>query len=560
MVRTVFLASLVFFSAGCSQDSALNSIDEHYITPAIRVVGPEAGEWLPATSVVVHGTTVGLTDVLVNDFPAVTDGDKFESSIGLDRGINRVEVKGTDGRGDTKYARYSVIAGDFADPSKTIEEALHLRLNQGGLDAVCEIINDAIDPEEISDSIEGTPVYEAQYGLFSWNAVEVTAILMGLSFDRLNTELDPGDDRLYLSVEIPDLDTWLWAYGDVFGLDFEVDAFVWADSVVVEGEVTIDTNEGELVVEFENPNVSLYGFGYDTSLIPYGIETLVFVDEVRGFLEDMLVDIIAEKIPEILDEQLAGLDLSFETEMLGQDLKVEAAFADANIDRDGLALTVDVVVDMGSEDLHEAPGFLTAPEATVELSTKSDVAFGLSDNLFNRVLHGVWQSGLLDLSLSTDDESLDKAVALMLKADSASIQIEAPLPPVMVERDGQLNIELGELLVTIDTPNGDFGDHLEVAISGAIPLNLVGQDGELLLEFGDADLMFMVRDSDWGAASNEAVTNLLAQILNPQLLLAGMGALSFPLPTLTDNLAIKSLKVDTEDNEYCTAIRINLER
>lgn len=287
---------------------------------------------------------------------------------------------------------------------------------------------------------------------------------------------------------------------------------------------------------------------------------MVFVDEVRGFLEDMLVDTISEMVPEILDEQLAGLDLSFETEMLGQELKVEAAFADADIDKNGIALVVDVDVDMGSEDLHEAPGYLSAPEATVDLSTKSDVAFGITDNLFNRVLHGVWQSGLLDMTMSTEDGSLDEMVALMLKAESATIKIDAPLPPVLVQIDGELVVEIGELLVTIDTPNGDFGDHLEAAISGAIPLDLVGQDGELLLELGDADLMFMVRDSDWGAASNEAVTNLLSQMLDPRLLLAGMGDLAFPLPTLTDNLGIKSLKVGTEDNEFCTALRINLEQ
>jgi hypothetical protein len=560
MVRTVFLASLVVFSAGCSQDSGLSSIEEQYVTPVIHVAGPQAADWLPATSVVVNGTAVGLTDLLVNDVPTLLDGDEFQSTIGLERGINRVEVKGTDGRGDTKYIRHSVIAGDFADTNKTMKDALHLRLNQGGLDAVCEIVNDAIDPEEIADSVAGTPVYEAQYGLFSWEAIDMTALLMDLSFDKLNAELKPGSNRLYLTVEIPDLDTELWTFGAVFGIDFDVDAFVWADSVIIEGEVTIDADDGELEVAFENPEVALYGFGYDTSLIPYGIETLVFVDEVRGYLEDMLVDTISEKVPEILDEQLAGLDLSFETEMFGQDMKLEAEFAEADIDHDGVALVVDIDVDMGSEDLHEAPGYLSAPEATMELSTKSDVAFGLTDNVFNRVLHGVWQSGMLDMTMSTEDESLDAAIALMLKADSAAIKIDAPLPPVMVQRDGELVIEVGELMVTIDTPNGEFGDHLEAAISGAIPVNLVGQDGELLIELGDADLMFMVRDSDWGAASNEAVTNLLSQMLDPRLLLMGVGELAFPLPALTDNIGIKSVKVNTEDNEYSTALRINLEK
>ena len=93
----------------------------------------------------------------------------------------------------------------------------------------------------------------------------------------------------------------------------------------------------------------------------------------------------------------------------------------------------------------------------------------------------------------------------------------------MIQRDGALTLEVGELLVTIDTPDGEFGDHLEAAISGSMPLEVVGQDNEIAINLGDADLAFMVRESDWGTDTNEVITNMLSAMLNPTVLMATIG-------------------------------------
>jgi hypothetical protein len=164
----------------------------------------------------------------------------------------------------------------------------------------------------------------------------------------------------------------------------------------------------------------------------------------------------------------------------------------------------------------------------------------------------------MDVTLSTDDASLSQAVALMLKSEQATIQIKPGLPPVMIERGGVLNLEVGEINVFIDTPGGDFGDHLEATISGSIPVEIIGEDGELQIDLGEPNLAFMVRDSDWGAASNESITNMLSVMLSPTLIMAAVGEISFPLPSLTDSLEIKSVKVDVGEEQFNTGIRINL--
>ena len=308
-----------------------------------------------------------MSDITINGTPAVLDGDTFQSNIGLARGINRVEVRGTDGRGDSVYKRHSVIAGDYADPESTLREGLNLRLNQGGLDITCDLLSEAIKPNEISTAVAGTQVYDEQFDVLGWSAAEMVATLQQLSFDSLDADLEPSTNSLHLTLEIPNLDTLLNAQGEVLGLDFDVDAFVWADVVTIESDIVIDTNKGQLDVAISDPSILMTGFGYDTSLIPTSIETFVFVDEVRTYLEEMLVEQIEAMVPALIDEQLETLDLSFETELMDQKLSLAAEFASAEIDHNGLALAVDVDIDVGTHALHEGPGYLSAPGEAPQL-------------------------------------------------------------------------------------------------------------------------------------------------------------------------------------------------
>ena len=386
-----------------------------------------------------------MSDITINGTPAVLDGDTFQSNIGLARGINRVEVRGTDGRGDSVYKRHSVIAGDYADPESTLREGLNLRLNQGGLDITCDLLSEAIKLNEISTAVAGTQVYDEQFDVLGWSAAEMVATLQQLSFDSLDADLEPSTNSLHLTLEIPNLDTLLNAQGEVLGLDFDVDAFVWADVVTIESDIVIDTNKGQLDVAISDPSILMTGFGYDTSLIPTSIETFVFVDEVRTYLEEMLVEQIEAMVPALIDEQLETLDLSFETELMDQKLSLAAEFASVEIDHNGLALAVDVDIDVGTHALHEGPGYLSAPSEAPQLSTKSDLAIGLTDDVFNRILYGIWQAGVLDMTMSTADGSLSETVTAMLKSEEATVVIRPALPPVMIQRDGALTLEVGEL-------------------------------------------------------------------------------------------------------------------
>ncbi|MBM4369602.1 MAG: hypothetical protein FJ102_25560, partial [Deltaproteobacteria bacterium] len=236
-------------------------------------------------------------------------------------------------------------------------------------------------------------------------------------------------------------------------------------------------------------------------------------------------------VPALLDETLAGLDPSYTTELMGLEVQIEFAFAKAEIDRDGLQLALDLDVAVPPTGTKSAPGFLGADMGTPDVDTEADVAGAISDDLLNRVLYEAWAGGLLDMTLSTADGSLEPLMLVPLGVTEGSIEVEALLPPVVVENDGELEAQIGELLVTIDAKGSKLGDHLKASVNVFVGLEVEIEDGELVLSLGEPRLSFMVRETSHDV-SNETMTNVLEEALPIDSILALLGDFAFPLPEL----------------------------
>ena len=347
----------------------------------------------------------------------------------------------------------------------------------------------------------------------------------------------------------------LQAYGEAVWIDFDVDASLSADKAIVSGWLMVDVDkDGNLVVELVDAEVELQGFSYDTSLLPGDVESYLFVETIRTTIEDMLVDQIRGMVPPLLEEQLAGLDLSFDLELLGVPLSVSADFASVAIDSDGIALTTDIDVDAPGNGEHTYVGYLSAPAGTPTISRSAAISGALHDDLLNRLLFEVWRAGIADMTLSTDDGSLEPIMLLPLKAEQGSIQVTPGLPPVIVEKDGKLELQVGELGVTILTPGGELGESLEASVNVFAPVEVYAQNGMLTLDIGDPELVIMVRDSDWGA-TDTTTTQLLEEVLPIDTLLALLGTIEFELPSLAF-LTIDS--ASTGRDGYNTTLDIKL--
>ncbi len=533
---------ILLLTLACTHESQLTEQDVPP-SPVVSLTSPLAASWHSEGELQVTGTWEHVDSVTVNAVPAALEDDgTFETVVSLSRGLNSVEALGQ-GTDDTTFDRVGVLAGTWEDPGQAIDDAVSLRLNEDGIDQATDFAAGLVTEDVVNESVTAmNPVYEDSYGLWGWDAVEISGDIDEITFSEARIEATPQNGVLALEVTIPDLFVDLQAYGQVIGIDFDEDASMESTKAIITGDLLLGVDgAGGLSVALSSPAVELKGFSYDTSLLPWDIEDYLFVDTIRGVVEDMLVEKIEEMVPPLLEDLLTGLDLSMELDLMGAPLTVSVAFTQASIDNDGVALStrVDASVPMAGTKVY--PGFLGSAPATPDLDTRSPVSGAISDDLVNLMLFEAWRGGVLDMVLSTDDGSLDPLMLAPLKAHEGSIQLKANLPPVAVEVDGGLQIQAGELIVDIHSPGGELGEYLQVAVSVFIGLDITLDNGVAALELGEPELAMMVLDSDWGA-SDETTTRLIEEMLPIDSFMMLLGGLEFPLPAL-DGLTISGADI-----------------
>jgi hypothetical protein len=528
-----------------------------YIPPDVNIMVPDDGAWLSSGALMVQGDVVGLREVTVNGIDAVVTGSGYSAQLMLEGGVHQIEVRGIDGRGDARSASITVVAGEFEDPRDTMEDAVHVRVNERGLSYASHQVDEMVDPNAIASNAVGLVVYDDSYGILGWDAVQIAATITDLSLAPLETELSPKSGVMDLEVEIPGVMVSLQAVGEALGIDFDTEATAWAESVVVTGTLAVDAVGGDLRVELFDPRVDLQDFQYDTSLIPTGVEGYLFVDSISAFLEELAVEKIVDVVPGLLQESLSNLKLKVNDEFLGVPVTIGAQFAEASIDRDGIEMSLDVLLDIGDEDQHFGMGYLAAPDIVAELDRDADLTMAASDDLLNRVVYGLWRSGMFDMNLSSEDESLSPLVLSMLQAETGTVTTSAPLPPVVVSREDAFVVEIGGMVVDIATPGGVYGESLVLTVVADIPLSAVGRDGEIVLEMGEPEIQFSVKSSDWGAASTESITGLLTKMLSPEVVVALMGEMSFPIPSFGDMIQIDEVEVSAGGGDFHTHLDVS---
>ena len=493
---------------------------------SIDIVEPVAGAHVPVGAVDVEGTQTGLSNVTLNGAPVDASSGRFATTVEVERGINNLEARGEKGT-TFRLARRAVLAGTFAEASGPIDEALGLRINQGGLDAMGGVVGEIVDPASLTKSLaKANPIYESF--LFD-------AHIQSLDFEPMQMAFQPSSGQLTTEVVLPDVIAIL--YIDTL-IDFTLEVTV--DEARIGGVLGLDTDgSGHLVADFSDASVALSGFDYDTSLIPgdfsFGEGTL------EGIVEGVLLDQVEALVPGLLEEQLSTLELAFDLDLLGTTISIGSAFRSAGIDPDGVQLVVDLDVEVPPLGSKSAPGFLTGEAARPTPNTVDDLTMSLSDDLVNRLLFEVWSGGLVDMTLSTDDGTLPAEYLADFGADEGTLALDAKLPPVLVQRETATELQIGELQARLETPDNPNFSYIDLAVSAKVPVDLEVVDGALTVALGEPDLVFVVRDTDW-PVDHSAITVMLEEALPIDVLFASLGTLSFDLPVFAgirlDNAAI----------------------
>jgi hypothetical protein len=555
-MRTVATTSVLLLLTGCGGcKGAEEEAPVLYGDPSsLTVDSPGEGSWLADGAVTVSGLTENIDSVTVNGEAAALSGDgSYSTAVTLSRGINVIDVVGIEPDGDALSERRSVIAGDFADPAYEVEDGIQLRLNQGGINEMTDMIEGMVSAEEVAEAFgeDINPVFATDEVLWTWAAAD----LEDIDFGAVEITASP-DQMIELEVVLPDLVVDVYAYGEITAIDFTQDVSMTAERVVITGDLALGAADGILIVELIDPEVELQGFAYDTSLLPSFMEDYFFIESIQETIEDTLVEQLEAMVPALLDEQLEALDFSFETEVMAATVKVDASFSDVSVDEDGVEISVDVDVDVPSVGTQIYGGYLASGAGKPPIDKGADVAMVLSDELLNRLLFEVWRGGVLDMTLSTDDGSLEPAMLSLLRAEQGTVTVSADLPPVIVQGDDSLQVQVGELSIILETPGGELGERVVMDVAAFVDLELSLDGNTIALDLGTPELVIAVRESDWGS-SNEALTTLIEEMLPIELLLLALGALEFELPEF-EGLSFGDAEIERSSSAYHTDIEVQL--
>ncbi len=551
-------SSLVLLAvvAACSSESDLAPQQEE---PSIILSNPQAATWLSSGQIEAAGSYQALDAIMVNGVQAQVPGEgEFQAAVTIPRGITVMEAIGTDETGAEHYVRQSVIAGTFGDPDQWVDRAIHMRMNQAGLDAAMDYAAEYVDQQTVNDAaVSMNPVYEYSYDIWGWDAITMYVDIDEIAFATPEIVATPrSGGYLTLEVAIPDMFIDMQAWCDVVGWDFDVDVSMSVDRAVITVVTNIAAADGQLVLDVAAASAELEGFSYDLSALPSWVEDNLFQDSIRQTVEDLLVEQVEEQVPPLMEELLASLTEPYDLDVLGQTLTLSLSFDTADTDSEGIFMVADLRVTMPDSPGGSWEGYLVSQQGDPELNHDAPLVIALSDNLLNLAMFQAWRGGMLNMELSTEDGSLEPWMLTMVSAEEGSLAMDPQLPPVLVDDAGALELQVGELLIDLETPGGELGESLEMAVATFVDVELSVQDNSLSMDLGEPTLSMMVRDTDWGA-SNETTTALVEQMLPIDTLLGIIGGMSYDIPSL-EGVGITSATASRDESGTYTLLDVEL--
>ncbi|MBX2797564.1 MAG: hypothetical protein KTR31_07850 [Myxococcales bacterium] len=513
-------------------------------TPRVTLEDPAAGAFLPEGTRDVTGVAWRVSDVTVSGEPAQVTAGSYAASLPLVQGLNVLEVTGVTDAGDVLSDAGAVLAGDFVTAQGPRPRALQLHLSADGLGALTVLAGDFFSPASLTKQLEAlNPVIDDG---------DTTVIIEDVRFGKPAIQLVPIDGALLLTVVIPDVVIGVEAEVEdalPFGIDLTLSPDIEADELLLVAELALSTDgQGGLQATLGELTMELSGFDLDTGLLELVDWIFLDDDDLADTLEEQLEGAAGSLQPTI-DEALANLDLSTELDLLGSTMLLEPAFDDVVIDSRGLSMALSINLDVvGPEP--EVPGHLTVAPPLPD--SGGDVLLQLSDDFMNRLLFEVWAGGALDLEIE-----MDAPVRVLFGAAAeGTLALSPQLPPVWIDKEGGSRMQLGEVILDVDTPGGTYGDSYQVimAIDAAATLRLSNTSFGVVL----SDAQIHMRPGPQ-SADNAVLIESIPTLANTFGVGIGIinGLLSFDLSgTLGKGVELSDIEVRRDSSGRGTALAL----
>lgn len=472
------------------------------VAPVLELTAPERGRIVDsdgADELTFEGVATdegsGL-QVLSLDGGAVQwdEQGNFSHQARLEPGYNEFLLKAIDRAGNEATAIRAALHGPLADPTAEIESAAEILVSPGTLDTATEVVEALLTPEQVTTFVQSS--------LAGNEYLSVDAV----TFDALDATITPNSPDAfhtegYLLVEVLVSNVEITGTATLGGNSYPTTLGI-AEATVTTEVYMAATESGDLDISFDQQELAL-----EPDDVTFDVQGIDLTENQRDLLLDISTSVARAAFSELLTDQLFDRlwdpeVLRRQVELFGRTLEFQLVLEQVRISGEGIYLSTAVaILNDRFEEVPQAPGALNLPLGTPTTPTvEGDVLLTTHGTALDRLLHGVWRSGLLNLELVGSDfagfelpvELNAAALALLLddrigtldtQRTPAGLKLRPQLPPVVSlepsEVDGALGINLGELLVD-----------LRLLPDNGEPIRVV-----TVALFVDADVEIEIRDS-----------------------------------------------------------------
>lgn len=492
--------------AGGATDAVDVTVDSY--APRLSLQAPARGTYIEAAegdTVEVTGEAsdggMGLRLVSIQNEPVeLADDGSFSGEATLEEGMNVIEVEAVDEAGNTETGLRTVMHGSFVDPTEPAIPGIALRVTDSAIDTTTRVAEDVLSPERITKVVRQRVDTEN----FSISKVD---------YETLDIEATPeSSGKIALSVDV----TALEMEGDatISGETFPI--VVTIDEATLTTKLAIEVDEqNDLTFAFDEPELKLAPEDFHFALRgSMGNKEEIDQQALRNLAVRAAKHAIAGVLREEVVNQLWDPSiLKREIELLGRRLVFEIVPQLIRVRSDGIY--VETAISMPADrygEVAEVPGALTRPLGEWNIIDEmADSTFRTNRTAIERMVHGVWRSGLLHQSLRGKDFAgyelpveltagalsfgVDGRIGSLADDDTpVAIHLRPKVPPVVSLQpatDGagegeseKVGVQMGDLMVDL-TLEPEEGEPIRVATL-AVYLDAdveIGLDG-VALELG----------------------------------------------------------------------------
>ncbi|HUS28558.1 MAG TPA: hypothetical protein VMZ53_08615 [Kofleriaceae bacterium] len=446
----VLAAALLFSVVACSSEEADKP-------PVLEVSSPARGTVADAETVTVTGHVTddhaGVKVTIAGTEVAVAADGSFSASVPVPPGIAIIETHAIDKGGNDVRDVRSVLAGKLAPSDGTQAGQVGARAGTTALTAVANAVATTAKAIDYTAAVQPmNPVYD------NGGCLGATINITSVSLTDVDAALIPKTNLLATDVVLSNLVVKLSAKFKVACIGGSTTITVRASKTKIHGDLGARIASEKIMTSLANTNVTFDNFSVDVGGVPGEIESLL-KGKARDGVSSALEKAIQAKVPPIADKALAGLLAKpLNTSILGSDAAISIAPTKVAISATDLFVGFDTKLKVTGG---EGGTYLTTPTTVTGMNATQNLGIALDDDIINALFAGLWAADAFDKSISIDSIP---ALGALLDDDARTIDVKLALPPTVSTAGGELEMSVGDLLVTVKDENGAVVHDMAVSL------------------------------------------------------------------------------------------------